>query len=561
MKKYLIIIILVLAQTVFANNDKEILRNQANRLLGRRQYEKVITLYRDWLEEYPNDIEIAGKLIDSYLLVSKISLAEELLERYKNRFPAEGNVKYNVLIDLRKGEYESAFKRSRKFLGDDSPQAKYLEISKVFETNRQYEFAAKLIITARNKSGNPALYARELALNYFSAEKYEESIREFFLMLNNDERYHYFAASRIRLMLDQEPDLISDVSKHATSSSSKKAKELLADAYTKLDMYEEAIAEYENLELKQLWRYAKNLVGKEKNIAAIMAFESYIERSSDARKSAEAKIEIAQLELKANDLEAARALLMQIYYDEKLASKKWARSTTANAKARELLAEIALREQVGIDKVIKYLEEAKKYALHGKISNELDLKIGKIYLMQGDFTNVEKILARFPRKQEVNSEILDLTYQMKLMQASAEADSLLGEVMIHNPNAVATNDALFLKFISEQMEGGNREKFFQAYRAYELYHVDEAVVYLEEIYTQTKNEQLLILAADWLRANGEIEQAKLYYSNEYSTLEAIEYAKFRLAEITGDQILIADFLQDHNKSIFSAKFRKLYKNR
>jgi len=242
MRKIIFIAVLLFVQICFANNDKQILRNQTSRLLSRRQYERVITLYKDWLKDYPNDIEIAGKLVDTYLIVNKIDLAEELYNRYKDSFPAEGKLKFQLLIDLRKGEHKLAFRRVNKFLTVDTPEQEYLALAQLFQENRQYDFAAKLILAAREKSGDNTLYARELALNYYSAEEYEKSIREFFVMLENDERYYYFATSRIRQMLEKDKNLIKVVEKCVYRSNSNKAKEILSVVATaakeNLDYYQ-----------------------------------------------------------------------------------------------------------------------------------------------------------------------------------------------------------------------------------------------------------------------------------------------------------------------------------
>ncbi len=559
MRKKIFIAVLLFAQICFAINDKQILRNQTSRLLGRRQYERVITLYKNWLEDNPNDLEIAGKLINTYLIVNKIDFAEKLFDKYKNSFPADGKLRFQVMIDLRKGEHKLAFKRVNNFLTDDTPELKYLELAQLFQENRQYDFAAKLILEAREKSGDDALYARELALNYYSAEKYEKSIREFFVMLENDERFHYFAASRIRQMLEKDKNLINVVEKYADKSSSNKAKEILADGFAELGMYEEAIEQYKNLDLKQLLKFAKNLSAKQKNDAAILAFQSFMERSTNARSDAEAKIEIVKIEMKMNHLQAAKKYLLQIYYDEKLASNRFARSTPANYQARELLSEIALKENEDISVAIKYLEEAKKYALNQRIKSKLDLKIAKIKLMQSDFESVDEIIAKINYPDNEKSDILQILYLKNLLQSSAEADSLLGEIMIDSPSDSFTNDALTLKFLSEQFNGKDKSIFLEAYQAYSLYKIEDAILLLEKLYVTSRNEQVLLLAGDWLLQNREFEKAKLYFSREFTDETAVEYAMMRLADLNNDKELVKKLLQTNSDSVFSAKLRLLLK--
>jgi hypothetical protein len=557
MRKIIFIAVLLFVQICFANNDKQILRNQTSRLLSRRQYERVITLYKDWLKDYPNDIEIAGKLVDTYLIVNKIDLAEELYNRYKDSFPAEGKLKFQLLIDLRKGEHKLAFRRVNKFLTVDTPEQEYLALAQLFQENRQYDFAAKLILAAREKSGDNTLYARELALNYYSAEEYEKSIREFFVMLENDERYYYFATSRIRQMLEKDKNLIKVVEKCVYRSNSNKAKEILADSFAELGMYEEAIEQYKNLELKKLLIFAKNLSAKQKYDAAILAFLSFMERSPNARSDAEAKMEIVKIEMKLNHLESAKKYLLQIYNDEKLASKRFARSTRANYQAREFLSEIALRENKDVSVAIKYLEEAKKYALNQRIKNSLNLKIAKIELMQSDFESVNEIIAQIRASGDEKNEVLQILYLKSLLSSSAEADSLLGEIMINSSSDNFTNDALTLKFLSEQFTGENKSIFWKAYQAYSLYKIEEAILLLDKLYISSKNEQVLLLAGDWLLQNMEFEKAKHFFSGEFEDDTAAEYAMMRLAELKNDTELVRNLLQRNSDSVFSAKLRLL----
>jgi len=190
MKRIIILGILLLANLVWANSDRDIMTNQARRLQAGRQYERVISLYQDWLEAHPRDWEIAGKLIESFLQAGKTEQAAELLDKYLSRFPAEAKVKYQVLINLKNSNYELALKQASQFLKSVDNSAKFLEISRVFQANRQFDSAAEILLQARKQADNPQLLARELATNYYYQEKYEDSIREFFVMLSEEERYH-----------------------------------------------------------------------------------------------------------------------------------------------------------------------------------------------------------------------------------------------------------------------------------------------------------------------------------------------------------------------------------
>ena len=146
-----------------------------------------------------------------------------------------------------------------------------------------------------------------------------------------------------------------------------------------------------------------------------------------------------------------------------------------------------------------------------------------------------------------------------MLQSSAEADSLLGEIMIDSPSDSFTNDALTLKFLSEQFNGKDKSIFLEAYQAYSLYKIEDAILLLEKLYVTSRNEQVLLLAGDWLLQNREFEKAKLYFSREFTDETAVEYAMMRLADLNNDKELVKKLLQTNSDSVFSAKLRLLLK--
>ncbi|MFO7896669.1 MAG: tetratricopeptide repeat protein [Candidatus Cloacimonadales bacterium] len=562
MKRIIIIGILLLANLAWANSDRDILTNQARRLQAGRQYERVITLYREWLQEHPQDWDIAGKLIESYLQADKTEQAQQLLRDYLQRFPNEAKVKYQVLINLKKAEYDLALQQASKFLESVDESAKFLEISRVFQANRQYDAVAQILLQARQAANNPQLFARELATNYFYQKKYEASIREYFVMLEEEERYHYFAASRIRNMLQEDAELIKEVKQAAAGSSSEKAPEILADAYAEVGEYELALQEYEYLPINSLLRYAKKLVAAENFEVGKTAYLKYIERNNNQVQQADARIELAKIEIKLNNLAAAQKYLSQVYNDEKISSGRYARRSKANSAARELLSELALRQEQDVSQAIKYLEEAAQFAANSRVKQEINLQRIELILMSGDFeqtqAELQKIFQASAQITSGNQQAVRLDFLVNLMQASAAADSLLGEVMIQLPGDAQTNDALQLYSLSQAMNETEQQLFFAAYRNRSIYNVMQAVQNLEELFAINGNEALLILAGEWHEQIGNISDAKRYFQQEYTSEDLQQYALLRWSEISADQNKIANFLQKNSSSIFAAKFRNLY---
>ncbi|MCK4956385.1 MAG: hypothetical protein KAS49_02030 [Candidatus Cloacimonetes bacterium] len=564
MKKYIFTIWLSLFCLVAtAQTDKFILLKKANNMRARRQYEKEITLYSDWLETHPQDRDIAGKLIESYLIVSKFGKAENLLREKREILLPEEKVKYGILINLKKGKHKEAFKSASVFLEDNENIYKYGQIAMLFERNRNYEYAEKLMLKARAKANDEQLYAHELGNNYFFQEKYRESINEFIGMLEKDEKYYNLVSSKIKQMLAIDESLIEIVRKATHESSRNKIKEIYGNALADIGDYEKALEEYNSLSDSNLLHFAAKLKSEGKYKVAKLAYYQFIERPHDALKQADVKLEIAIIAIMQNDLLEAEKVLLQIYHDEEIAAKRNAFRISANRYSRELLAEIALRKQDSNAKVLKYLEEAKSFCPNQMHKQEVDLKITNILLMSGKFDDA---IARIQTGYEKNDfgsntykEILMLDYLVATMQGDAKADSLLGEVIISSLGNEKTNDALFLKVIAGNFYEKVRMKFFQAYRLQNIYRTEQAVNILQEIYNENKDEIMLILAGEWSQQMGNIEAATEYYQHEFSDIDLQEYAKLKLVEINNDQKEIVEFLQEKPNSVFSSKFRLLYK--
>ena len=157
-----IFLLLIFSISLFSQYDeKTIYLKQADNLTKRKQYEKANEIYEIILEKYPIDYRVVRKLINNFLITSKLEKAENLLDKHQGIFPEIDQTTLRITILIRKGKPAKAYNLAKNFLKDKSGKINYYRvISSVFEQNRQNENAIKIQIKARNIAGDIPVYKR-----------------------------------------------------------------------------------------------------------------------------------------------------------------------------------------------------------------------------------------------------------------------------------------------------------------------------------------------------------------------------------------------------------------
>ncbi len=558
---------LILSISLFSQYDeKTIYLKQADNLTKRRQYEKANEIYEIILEKFPADYRIIRKLINNYLIQSKIEKAEDLLDKHQSIFPEIDKTTLRITILIRKGKPDKAYNFAKNFLKKNTGKINYyLLISSVFQQNRQNENAIKILTKARDIAGDEYLFTKELAANYQNVKEYDKAIQEYLKHLEQNKSYFHYVVNQVKRILDDDEKQIKTIEGFTENSENKLVIEVFALSLAYVGDYEKALSQYDLLDKNKLKNFADEQFAVDNFEVAEQAYNQYVQKIKEPNLIADAKIKIAQIFILQNNLEEAEKILLQIYNDKELQKVKYRYRTKANRLCREILANIAIRQNVPNELILNYLDEAKFFAYNQKERKEVEFEIIHFLIMVNQLEAGKEKLGNILVEEEQGSEIYKLGYYYSFLIAEMEnddaADSLLGELIINIPENEFVNNALFFSLISSSLDGTIREEFIDAFRNRQLYKTEEAINLLFSIYEEIQNEEMLILAGDWAWQSGDYFQAEIIFSQEFKNEILADYAHLKLTQLTYDReernLMITEFLKTKSESVFSPGFRQL----
>ena len=561
----------MLTLNAFADvNENDILKRRASSYRANKQYEKAISLYETVLKNDPNDVENIHALIIILLQTSKIEQAEKLLDKYEKRMQDTQYFQLRLMVLLHKAEFDEAQKLSNRFLNKQRGNINnYGTVAKVFEQYRQYEASIEIYLKARKIAGDENLYVRELAYDYQVLKDHKNAVREFVRLVENRNQYAAFVLSRFKSMLLEETSVIRYIKETAGKSENHAIREIYALCLGEIGEDEKALKEYEDLPAENLLKFADRMEKNERLDVAIRAYNIYLIRSVNIIENAKTKIALANIHIKQNELTKAEEILLELYQDKDLKSRRNRYKTRANRQCRELLAEIYLMRNASQKEIIKYLEEAKEFTFNKNDISEIEYRIIHLLIMNGENDLAKEKLRNVLENENSGSDTFKKGYYysflIAIMTNDAESDSLLGELLINIPEDAMTNDALLLFQSTNHVQNdADREDLLKAYRKRSLFKNQEAIELLQSIYERSKIEDLFFLAGEWAMQTGNMELATEIFSHEFSKPDLRQFAILKLTEIENDKTakrnFSRDFLQNNPQSIFSPQFRRMLGN-
>ena len=563
MIKKILILLLILPGVLFGQyNEKEILKKQASSYISRRQYERANSIYEQILQDYPNDSATAELYITNLLRISKFEQAEEKLTQYSSILLDIIYVKLKLPIYMGKGELKQARKIAFDLLNENKGNVVYYQnIAAIFAQYRQNEIAIEIYELVRQVTNDEYLYARELAQSYYNAGKFNDSIKEYFKLLEKQSGYSNYILNRLQSILQEDAKYIKAIKSESKDHSDSKARELYALCLAGIGEYETALLQYDQLDVEKLSFFARKMKLAGNLNVAEMGFRQYLKKIYDPPKKANARIELSETLILMGKFTDAKVILLEVYNDEQIKNKKFKYRTKANRQCRELLAELVLREKGNEEEVIAYLEEAKQYTFNQIEQNEIEFKIINLLMLIENYDESKMKLTNLIRSEEPGTDTFKkgylYSYLLAVFQKDAIADSLLGEIIINLPDDEAANDALFLANIIPELKVESVDDFLAAYRSKLIFRDEEAIALLQNIYDASKNEEMLFLAGEWARETGLLDLAESIFSHKYSSEIIGEYAVLQLAEITADANMKTEFLLNNPQSVFSPHFRMI----
>jgi tetratricopeptide (TPR) repeat protein len=560
----IIIILMLTFGLLFAEVDqKDILLKEANKFSLRRQYEKAISIYTELQQEYPEDTEIAEKLINIYVLTSQLEKAEEILSDYRTVFPELDYTRLRISLLLAKSEVKQAEKECRKFIkGNAGKLNNYKTFASLFQRYRQYDFAIEILNLARETAQDEHLYTSDMANNYYQISDYKNSITEYLKHVVKNKSYKNYVLNKLKMILKEDSLQIAAIRDFSEGSDNDNIQEIYAVCLGEIGDISSALEVYSDLNMEKLLTYAETLKKTGNSEKALQAYSKYLEKVGSPELVANAELSIAQIYMNQERYQEAEVLLVNIYNSEELKERTYRFKTKANRISRELLADLALLNEQ-YDQVVTYLTEAKEFSYNQNEKKTIDFKLIHFRIMQNELDTANRHLSELIINEDTASDIYKKGYYysflLAVMQNDASSDSLLSELLINLPGDDQVNDAIELSLILNQLQPDTRVQFLTAYRNRQLYKFSTAIALLEELNLATANEQILILAAEWALQSGDLEKAADLFNRQYIDEDLTQYALLMLVNISEgieNPLQIAeDFLAVNPKSIFSPAFR------
>ena len=563
MKKTVLLIMLLIAcaSAIYAQYDeKQILTQQANQLLMQRQYVQAEQLFLQILDKYPNDLNSINQLMNIYFTLSQTDKAEATLNKYQRTLPPQTYSELLIQLLIMQAKVDVAWQETMRYLniyGQD--EYKYRRLATFFERKAFYDKVIELYTRARIQLGKPDLFRLEMANTAMNYHQLEKAIYEYMAYTENNPVYMFYTNNQLKTILQEDATLISVVSAIADSSNSSVLKEIYANALLNLQDYKTALNIYKQLEPQKMWRFAEEQTAAGNDSIAFEAY-SYLETGeTDMVKKMDLRYRLAEIKYQQRDYPATEQIIMESLSLPFWKDRNLYYRSSVGVKLRKLMAEIKLAKNEPVDSALVWLNEAKKFSRNNLESQEMDLEIARLYILNGDIIKAQNLLKTINHNTLMEKRDY-LNFLNTLLEGeTALADTLMNEFIIRYPESQYANDAIYLMMFTLNMAEQDKKSFYSAIRLLQLNRqsgIDTLVV----IFSHNQDEEVLLLAIEWAIAFGNDSKAKELLQYDFQDEVAADYAALlrllMVADKAEEQRLAREFLKNKPNSIFSPDFRQ-----
>jgi hypothetical protein len=548
-------------------DEKTILLQQAQSMVQSRRFQQAETIYNDLMIKYPGDYSIVLNLINTLVLSTKYDEAYELLNAKKGSMPSDVYSTQKIYLLIQKSNFEEAYSFALNYLDQNPNQVTlYRTIASFFESKMQFEKAIQIYMKGRQVSHDETLNSQEMANDLFQIRNYKEAIPEYFKLLSRNPSYSYFVANQMQMILKDDPKQINAIARESEKSTVIETKEVYARSLVVLGNFQQALQIYRQLPPEKLVQFADEQYSAKRDSLALMAYNDVLPKIVDPARVADIQIRQARIFIMTGNTKFAENTLNQIINDKTIQSPSYRFVTRANREARELMAEVLIQQKGSSQKIIFYLNDAKKYAFNTAEADEIEFEIINYQIMNGSYDDAKQRLSSILKKENTGSAIYKNGYYYSFliatMQNDPAADSLLNNCIIATPESPDTNDALYLSFIISGLKGASREQFLEAYRMRKMHQDLDAIAIMDSLYERTKDEELRILIGDWAIQSKQYITARNAFNFAFKDVTLKEYAALQITKLyesnqNEQQKLTIDFLKGNPDSVFSPEFRML----
>lgn len=562
MKKYNLITLLLLlffGALSAQYNEKQILTQQASQFMVTRQYDRAEEIYLEILDKFPNDVNTVLQLMQLYLNIGNKDKAEQHLNFYQRYLADNQQMELRMQLLLMQGKAQEAERIVAGYLelyGQHS--SRHRLIASYYERYRYYEEAIDIYQAARAQFGGD-LFALEIGNAAMKIQRFHQATDEYLNYIAASTGVNYFIKSQIASMLKRDESIIERVKQASEKRNSEVITELYGVSLIELERYDEALEIYKGLNPSFMRNFAQQQRKLRNYNIAIQAYQFLADIAEKPIQRLTYDFDIATIYHEDTLYDSCDQKLTKLLADDFWAISASNTRTGLYFMLRKLKAENDTALGVDFSEIVTWLQESKSFVGRARDNQELDLAIAKISILNEDYANGEKALARITMP-DFKEDGDYLKFLLQFYQNNVEqADELMHGFLIAHPESEYANDIIYLNMLAINMNDSQSESFGASVRKLQLYK-EEGITELRELFEQTGDEELLILAIEWALRMGLSETASELLEHEFEDELASDYAQYFRLVLISDREEEKDFARDYLKlrpnSIFSPRFRQ-----
>ncbi len=541
-------------------DERQILVQQANQHMVRREYKEAEAIFLSVLEKHPEDLNTVMQLTNMYLNISDDAKVSAHLKKYERLIPEKNLNEYRIQLLILQGKPEEAEALADSHLAVyGNNQSSYYVVASYFLRRAAYDRAISIYQKARAVHGTQ-IYSLEIANAAMQARNYSLALAEYLKHVQEAENTNLFVKNQIGAIVKEDSTLLSVLQDFSTEHSNNVIREIYANALLALSRNEEAFLAYKNMPLTYMRGFAAEQL-KQGNIELALAANRHLAAHSEQ-----------EMQKISYGLEIAKILYQSAQFDsagleiERLLADPFWEASIKNTRSnlyiqiRRLKAENDLALGVDLNQIRQWLIDTRLFSSVYQETQQLDLELATISLLSKDYATAHSAL------QKVNLPNLTarrdyLFFINALMQGESEvADSLMNEYVLKHPTSGYTNDIFYLNMLFMGLNQQQRPVFTEAIRYLQLFD-KRGIALLRELYDQTEESELLIIAIEWsFRFKDMLLAEELLQTEVEDELSAEYLARLRL-ELNNNRLDLEEmaraFLKNKPNSIFSPQFRQV----
>ena len=517
--RYLIIIIcfvIIFTQTIYAVDDQAVLQVKIREAMHYEQqgnFIKAEMLYKQLLENFPNNRQVVSGLINLYMRTNKLDSLEKFLENEKDFLANNYYEITRIELLIKKNQLDEARNMVEVMLKNAKTNLSTIrQIAQVYQRYNLYDDAIELYLRARKGSKDSIVFAQELANIYQLQERYYDAMNEYLDILNN-KTYKNVRYRIEKLNLSYE-EIIVALETRQKQEPSIELQELIGEFLVLSRQYQRAFVLYKTLGNDALIKLSTLAEKQELFELSIQCFSEVLKSTEDEQTVLFLENKIGELYYSLNDHEKAYKhykKVIGLYQKTKVSLP-----SSYIFGAYKNLAYIELFEYQNPVQSQIYLEKALDFTSVSTDKAELNILLSQCYLQQEDYLKSENMLTEIIENKHYNKDVKERAKVKRIETVLLKGD-------------FSTADSISKSFFTHDYES----KFVNDIAG--MYRTVNNEMHLMQANDNVKNAALSLLRNMYFNNNALLNKDIEQLSNALQDSSAISYLKMQVADYYYDQ--------------------------